>query len=117
MIKQLAESDFAAQARTQAMAMGQNIQVGARGAADSFNRFVEGPEYAARQEPERKDFWDHFSSLASQQDSSHNRSTSRGSAIGTAAMKGPPSSSTGTGANTSSTGTAKGQDDGWDDNW
>lgn len=92
------------------MQVGQNVQTGARGAADSFSRFVEGTDdQRGRQEPERKDFWDDLSSIASQQDS-HRRSESRSSAIGTAAMKkqGP--------APTSSAAKGKG-DDGWDENW
>ncbi|KAJ5833672.1 hypothetical protein N7474_001983 [Penicillium riverlandense] len=142
--KQLAESDFAAQARTQAASWGQNLQAGAKGAADQFNRFVEGEEDGraanrrSRIEPERRDFWDDFSSLASEQHqaSGHQRSGSRSGTIGTAAMrKGPvPTSSL---SNTSSTGdatassgtggvegaegataasTGKGKED-WDENW
>lgn len=125
--KTIAESDFAAQARLHAAQLGQNLQVGARGAADSFNRFVEGPDDAGgngarrRQDPERKDFWDDFSSLGGQE--SHRRNTSRSSAVGTTAMKpGPTSSpatgggSAGGGASGGSAATGKGQDE-WDDNW
>lgn len=86
--KTLAQSDFAAQARLHAASLGQNLQAGARGAADSFTRFVEGPDDASparrRQEPERKDFWDEFSSIASDS----NRKPA--GAIGTAAMKPGP---------------------------
>lgn len=139
---QIAESDLAAQARVQATYLGQNVQTGARGAADSFNRFVEGPDEHAsaasrrRVEPERKDFWDDFSSLASQNASGgsrHGRSGSRSNAIGTAAMKpGPTTGGTtgsagagagaGTGgggaASSSTTGGGGGkQEDGWDDDW
>lgn len=141
--KQLAESDFAAQARMQAASWGQNLQTGVRGAADQFNRFVEGEDgrpQRARVEPERRDFWDDFSSLASQdgaghghgQDQGHQRSGSRSDVIGTAAMrKGPTTSSLGTastpaetsapeGAETGAAAAAvKGKDgkDDWDDNW
>ncbi|CEJ60139.1 Putative Zinc finger protein gcs1 [Penicillium brasilianum] len=138
--KQLAESDFAAQARVQAATWGQNLQTGVRGAADQFNRFVEGPEDGragagrSRVEPERRDFWDDFSSLGSQEQNGHQRSGSRSDVIGTAAMrKGPaatplsnsttPISSETTasagkdhGAAGASTATTKGKDE-WDDNW
>ncbi|KAJ6155643.1 Arf GTPase activating protein [Penicillium chermesinum] len=42
--KQLAESEFAAQARLHAATLGQNLQTGARTATDQFTRFVEGEE-------------------------------------------------------------------------
>ncbi|KAL2833115.1 hypothetical protein BJY01DRAFT_225510 [Aspergillus pseudoustus] len=130
--KSLAESDFAAQARQHAAHFGQNIQVGARGAADSFTRFVEGPENdplrrgrpaaGASAEPERKDFWDDFSSLAAQDN--HRRNASKTGALGTAAMKPSPApsgtgaSSGGAAADTQGTSSRKSQDDGgWDDNW
>ncbi|EAU30458.1 conserved hypothetical protein [Aspergillus terreus NIH2624] len=116
-----------AQARLHAAQLGQNLQVGARGAADSFNRFVEGPDDAGgsgarrRQDPERKDFWDDFSSLGGQE--SHRRNTSRSSAVGTTAMKPGPTSSPATGGGSAAGGasggsaaTGKGQDE-WDDNW
>lgn len=118
------------------MAMGQNIQVGARDAADSFNRFVEGDdgESPARGRqgpaPERQDFWDDFASHGSSpQDSQKNQQgMPRSGVIGTTAMKkGPtgPAASTataapggaGTAANTASTTGAKGQEDWGDDNW
>ncbi|KAJ5099844.1 hypothetical protein N7532_006845 [Penicillium argentinense] len=100
--KQLAESDFAAQARMQAANWGQNFQTGARSAADQFNRFVEGDEGAqgssrSRVEPERRDFWDDFSSIASQQEkerTGHQRSGSRSDVIGTAAMRKGPTPAT-----------------------
>ncbi|KAF5860341.1 Zn finger-containing GTPase- Activating Protein for ARF [Aspergillus alliaceus] len=130
--KTIAESDFAAQARQHATQLGQNIQVGARGAAGQFQRFVEGPDEntAARRrvEPERKDFWDDFSALG--QEENHRRNVSRSSAIGTAAMKPGPSSTSAqfattssaapsgastTGNNASST-TAKEKDE-WDNDW
>ncbi|KAJ5994958.1 Arf GTPase activating protein [Penicillium waksmanii] len=113
--KQLAESDFAAQARVQATNWGQNFQTGARSAADQFNRFVEGDDgghgrggssggggsSATRSnvDPERRDFWDDFSSIGAQQQqqqqqqqemSGHQRSGSRSGVIGTAAMRKSP---------------------------
>lgn len=138
--KQLAESDFAAQARLQAVNWGQNLQTGMRGAADQFNRFVEGDEGSpqrARVDPEHRDFWDDFSALASQERTGqghgqgHQRSGSRSDVIGTAAMrKGPATSSLANsstpvestasqGAETGAAPTAKGKDgkDDWDDNW
>ncbi|KAJ6130648.1 hypothetical protein N7512_003428 [Penicillium capsulatum] len=131
--KQLAESDFAAQARVQAANWGQNLQAGARGAADQFNRFVEGEEEGrqgaarSRIEPERRDFWDDFSSLASEERTGHGRSGSRSDAIGTAAMrKGPAPAPSATADSTVPSGvehgekgtssTAKAKDD-WDDSW
>lgn len=138
--KQLADSEFAAQARVQAANWGQNLQAGARGAADQFNRFVEGDEGdppRSRVEPERRDFWDDFSSLASQEragQQGHQRSGSRSGVIGTAAMrKGPANSSlansstpaettASSGVEGAESGAAKGKDgkdakDDWDDNW
>ncbi|THC95727.1 hypothetical protein EYZ11_004805 [Aspergillus tanneri] len=127
--KSLAESDFAAQARMHATTLGQNIQTGARGAADHFQKFVEGPDENRRrgqQEPENKDFWDDFSSLAAQDQPQRN--TSRSSAIGTAAMK-PLSTSTSAAPAATTTASAcgnkttapvaggKSQEEGWDDNW
>lgn len=116
--KQLAESDLAAQARLQAASLGQNIQTGARGAADQFNRFVEGSDEAtaavARRraggsgggpEPERKDFWDDFASVGEETSSAHRRTTSKPNAIGTAAMK--PGSSPGS-ASAASAGSTSG---------
>ncbi|OOF92136.1 hypothetical protein ASPCADRAFT_210548 [Aspergillus carbonarius ITEM 5010] len=131
--KTIAESDFAAQARVHAATLGQNMQHGVRGAADHFQRFVEGQDEAAaaaaarrgRAEPERKDFWDSFSSLAAED--SHRRTASRSSAIGTAAMKPGPSgagTSSASSAAAASTATSTGaagkkstDDGGWDDNW
>ncbi|KAL2820531.1 zinc finger protein gcs1 [Aspergillus cavernicola] len=140
--KSLSESDFAAQARHHAAQFGQNIQGGARGAADSFSRFVEGPDDhhsgagrrgGSRAEPERKDFWDDFSSLAAED--THRRNLSKSGALGTAAMKPSPApsgtaSTTTTGSGTGGTpagagsgaspapASKKSQDDGsWDDNW
>ena len=109
------------------------MQHGVRGAADHFQRFVEGQDEAAaaaaarrgRAEPERKDFWDSFSSLAAED--SHRRTASRSSAIGTAAMKPGPSgagTSSASSAAAASTATSTGaagkkstDDGGWDDNW
>ncbi|KIW70651.1 hypothetical protein PV04_02896 [Phialophora macrospora] len=65
--KTIAASDLASQAQKAALAAGQGIQSGARGAAQSFNKFVEGQDEKAASsaasrnaEPERKDFWDSF---------------------------------------------------------
>ncbi|KAJ5087761.1 hypothetical protein N7456_011377 [Penicillium angulare] len=137
--KQLAESDFAAQARVQAANWGQNLQTGVRGAADQFNRFVEGEDgrpagqgSQGRVDPERRDFWDDFSSLGGEQ-KGHRRGGSRSDVVGTAAMRKTPGSgsslanSTTAGAETSTapsglehteSGTASNaKKDEWDDNW
>ncbi|KAJ5223525.1 hypothetical protein N7468_008067 [Penicillium chermesinum] len=134
----LAESEFAAQARLHAATLGQNLQTGARTATDQFTRFVEGEESSrgqySRVEPERKDFWDDFSSLGNQDQAAggHRRSGSRSDLIGTTAMrKGPASSllqnsSTAASGETAPTGldsaegaassSGKNKDD-WDDDW
>ncbi|PYH99021.1 ArfGap-domain-containing protein [Aspergillus ellipticus CBS 707.79] len=135
--KTIAESDFAAQARLQATQLGQNVGHGVRGAADHFNRFVEGPDEAAaaaaarrgrgvEPAPERRDFWDSFSSISAQDN--HRRNASRSSAIGTAAMKPGPGSSASPAASgaTSSAAAATGtsaagrkslDDGGWGEAW
>lgn len=129
----MAESDFAAQARVHAATLGQNVQTGVRGAADQFNRFVEGEDgrvggQRTRIEPENREFQDDFSSLGGQ--APHRRSGSqrsqRSDVVGTAAMrKGPTlanSTSGSSGLESSeskrapTTATAQGKDD-WDDNW
>ncbi|KAJ5795027.1 hypothetical protein N7457_001626 [Penicillium paradoxum] len=129
--KQLAESDFAAQARVHASVFGQNLQTGVRGAADQFNKFVEGDDRPDgrrnRVEPERRDFWDDFSSLGDQETANHRRSGSqrsqRSDVVGTAAMrKGPTASSlanstdAGESKNTTTSATGKSKDE-WDENW
>ncbi|KAJ5775348.1 uncharacterized protein N7511_000359 [Penicillium nucicola] len=137
--KQLAESDFAAQARIHASTFGQNLQTGVRGAADQFNKFVEGDdgrgEYQrTRMEPDRRDFWDDFSTLGSEEPAGHRRSGSqrsqrsqRSDVVGTAAMrKGPTASSLANstpvsagaehGNGTTAASTGKGKEE-WDDNW
>lgn len=91
---QLAETDFAAQARQTAVQFGQNLQTSARGAAESLNRFVEGADeraaaVAARRrgfEPERKDFWDDFASIGAGR-----QERPASGALGTTAMKKSPS--------------------------
>ncbi|RMZ78642.1 hypothetical protein DV738_g3715, partial [Chaetothyriales sp. CBS 135597] len=84
--KNIASTDFASQARSAALVAGQGIQSGARTAADSFNKFVEGQDTPAGQagvkkkfEPERKDFWDSFGAAEPVKPSS----------IGTSAVKKP----------------------------
>lgn len=97
----MAESDFAAQARIHAAQLGQNLQVGAKDAADRFNRFVEGdtgPTGAgsaqrSRYQPDRQDFWDDFSAVGEQQAARQKRQSSSG-AIGTAAMRNTPTLTT-----------------------
>jgi len=98
--KQIAASDLASQARAAALQAGQGIQSGAKGAAESLNKFVEGQDGSAagrrNVEPERKDFWDSFGASAEE---------AKPTGLGTSAIK---KSGGGTGA-------SKGKDDGWDD--
>ena len=95
--RQLAEADLAAQARTTAAQVAQKVQIGTKGAAEQFNKFVEdtgsanGSKGISRStaEPERKDFWDSFGASADEQQSVASKIGTGGqpSAIGTAAMK------------------------------
>ncbi|KAK5223193.1 ADP-ribosylation factor GTPase-activating protein gcs1 [Exophiala xenobiotica] len=110
--KNLATSDFAAQARTAALTAGKGLQTGAKGAAESFNKFVEGQDAQASAaaaarggEPERKDFWDSFGAAAGASGGASSKSNN--SSIGTNAMKKTPGSSSQT----------KSKDDGWGDDW
>lgn len=66
--------------------MAQNVQRSTMGAADTFNRFVEGTG-AEQHEPERKDFWDSFGGASDGFAIPAAGSASKPSAIGTAAMK------------------------------
>jgi ADP-ribosylation factor GTPase-activating protein 1 len=104
---QIASTDFAAQARNAAVAAGQGIQSGAKGAADGFNKFIEGQDEGAsaaasrkKVEPERKDFWDSFG-VSKDEDKPSN--------IGTGVLK-KTTSNTGSGAKRS-------KDDGWGEDW
>lgn len=112
------------------------MQTGVRGAADQFNRFVEGEDGRAdgqrtRVEPEHRDFWDNFSSLSDQ--ATHRRSGSqrsqRSDVVGTAAMRKGPTLANSTpgpsGLESSESrkptsappqGKSQGKDE-WDDNW
>lgn len=103
-----------------------NLQTGARGATDSFSRFVEGPDGQTRQqsssrvEPERRDFWDSFATIGEERE--RQKTAGRGGggsgAIGTGAMK-RAATTTSTPLGTGSSATApssKGKDD-WDENW
>ena len=93
---QLAEADLATQARLTAAAVAQNVQKGTKGAAEQFNKFVEGSgdgSSAQRAvEPEKKDFWDSFGSPTatnrSQSPLAGGSTAKKSSTIGTAAMKG-----------------------------
>jgi ADP-ribosylation factor GTPase-activating protein 1 len=68
---------------------------GAKGAADQFNKFVEGDEAKSRVAPEKKDFWDSFGASAEESGPSSLGSQAMGgaggakknSSIGTSAMK------------------------------
>ncbi|KAH8702467.1 zinc finger protein gcs1 [Talaromyces proteolyticus] len=119
--KSLADSDFAAQARVHATQFGQTLQTGVRGAADQFNRFVEGPDAAGgqrRQQPERQDFWDDLSSIGEQQ---KNRQKRQSGAIGTSAMRNTPhtasSKVTSTTAATGVAGAPGKEKDDWGEEW
>ena len=98
---QIAEADLATQARQTALSVGQSIQTGTKGAADSINKFIdEGGSGSGRGtkavEPERRDFWDSFGAAP--------ETAKKAGAIGTAAMK---------------KGGGGGKEDGWgkDDKW
>jgi ADP-ribosylation factor GTPase-activating protein 1 len=80
----LAEADLATQARLTAAQIAKTAQSGAKGAADGFNRFVEGSDgpgpgtrRTAPIDESKKDFWDSFG-----------KPEAGSSAIGTAAMRG-----------------------------
>jgi ADP-ribosylation factor GTPase-activating protein 1 len=108
---QIASTDFAAQARSGFAAAGQGITSGAKGAAEGFNRFIEGQDAGAARvaggqrsasgakvEPERKDFWDSFGASE--------KAAGGGGSLGTSAMK----------KGSGSQQPAK-KDDGWGDDW
>ena len=87
------------------------VASGARGATQTFHKFVEGQDNAAASaagarsghvEPERKDFWDSFGGGAS----AATEKPVKPSSIGTSAVK-----------KTGNTGAAKKKDDGWGDDW
>jgi hypothetical protein len=83
---------------------GQTIHSGAKGAAGSLNKFVEGQDEKASGAasrgsvvPERQDFWDSFG--AAEVTAEHGQP----STLGTNAMKGGAA--------------GKGKEDGWGDDW
>ena len=79
----MAEADLTTQARLTAAQLAKQAQTGAKGAAENFNRFVEGQGSdgsgyrKAPLDESKKDFWDSF---GKQDDSGPSN-------IGTAAMK------------------------------
>ena len=88
------------------MNAGQGIQTGAKGAAESFNKFIEGQDEAASNTagkrqvaPEKKDFWDSFGAP---------QESSKSSNIGTGVMK-----KTGGSGPTGQ----RNKEDGWGDDW
>ncbi|MCJ1286504.1 Zn finger-containing GTPase- Activating Protein for ARF [Xylographa opegraphella] len=89
----LAEADLATQARLTATAVAQNVQKGTKGAAEQFNKFVEGTGDSSTLErgtvePEKKDFWDSFGSSSNERNlGTGSNAVKKSSAIGTAAMK------------------------------
>ena len=117
---QIASSDFAAQAQKAAFAAGQGIQSGAKGAAESFNKFVEGQDDKAssaaagrKADPERKDFWDSFGQPEGFK--------SLGGASGGGGGGGGGSNSIGTSAMRKTTNPTanppRKKEDGWGDDW
>ncbi|KAK4651649.1 ADP-ribosylation factor GTPase-activating protein gcs1 [Podospora pseudocomata] len=92
--KQIAESEFAAQARVAAANAAKAAQAGTKTASEGFTRFVEGPSGSGYKpvrsenfDESKRAFWDDFASAAD------NRKTS-GNSIGTSALGGnKPSSS------------------------
>ncbi|RQM06628.1 hypothetical protein DH86_00001253 [Scytalidium sp. 3C] len=107
--QKLAETDLAAQARLTAAQVARNAQVGARSAAENFNRFVEGPSSSAASsryrnvpiDESKKDFWDSFAAAGASR-------SGGSSAVGTSAIK----KASGGGAGASSMSSNK--DDEWD---
>lgn len=88
---QLAETDIAAQARQTAAQVARGAQAGAKGAADGFNRFVEGTDGPAKRsvplDESKKDFWDSFADAGAQKQQQQSQQP-RG-AVGTASIKKP----------------------------
>lgn len=92
---QLAEADLTNQARATAVNLASGVQKGTKGAADQFNKFVEGSsaDNSAKPtaDPERKDFWDSFGAPATSTESSGPPAgagaAKKNSSIGTSAMK------------------------------
>ncbi|KAM7190031.1 putative zinc finger protein gcs1 protein [Rhypophila sp. PSN 637] len=116
--KQIAESDFAAQAKIAAATAAKTAQSGARSASEGLSRFVEGPSaggYSSVPQPgmdeSRRAFWDDFSSLADQR-------KPQSSSIGTSALGGARkggSSSSGSGAAGGGAAPPPAKKDEWDD--
>ncbi|KAH8601803.1 hypothetical protein B0O99DRAFT_680922 [Bisporella sp. PMI_857] len=100
----LAETDLAAQARITAAQVAKGAQAGAKGAAEGFNRFVEGSggPTNTRNVPldeSKKDFWDSFAEAGAHREA-------KPSAVGTASIKKPQTPM----------GPGKKDEDNWD-NW
>lgn len=107
--RNIAQTDFAAQAQKGLATVSTGVASGARGATEQFHKFVEGQDQAAasaagKREPERKDFWDSFG-VADEKPQA-----SKPSSIGTSAMRK-------TNSNTNDAGAKKKKDDGWGDDW
>lgn len=105
--KNIASTDFAAQAQKGFATVSTGVASGARGATNQFNKFVEGQDNAAvasarRAEPERKDFWDSFGA-------SDETPAAKPSSIGTSTMKKPAAGG--------DAAAKKKKDDGWGDDW
>ncbi|KAK5174782.1 Zn finger-containing GTPase- Activating Protein for ARF [Saxophila tyrrhenica] len=129
-LQNLAQQDFAAQARQTALQAGTFVQQGAKGVGDQFNKFVDpdmpqsGQQSGGaprRAEPAQKDFWDSFGQppagppkekqsfwddFAAAGEQKQVQAQPKPSSIGTSAMK----TTTGTGAGGAG---AKKDDDEW----
>lgn len=105
--KNIASTEFAAQAQKSLATVSSGVASGAKGATQQFHKFVEGQDNAAASaasrrpgaEPERKDFWDSFGV-------SSDAPAAKPSSIGTSAMK-----------KTTNDVPAKKKDEGWGDDW
>ncbi|KAM7200047.1 putative zinc finger protein gcs1 protein [Naviculisporaceae sp. PSN 640] len=109
--KQIAESDFAAQARIAAATAAKTAQTSARSAQEGLSRFVEGgpssggySSVPVTMDESKRAFWDDFSSLADQR-------KPQSSSIGTSAMS---SRSGGASSGSAQQKPAKAKDE-WDD--
>ncbi|KAF2150692.1 ADP-ribosylation factor GTPase activator [Myriangium duriaei CBS 260.36] len=99
-MQKFSESDFARQAQATAGNLGQSVQAGARGAATSFNRFVEGDDRmgGARAgnrggpEAEKRDFWDSFGAAPAGPSGDKKDFWDDFAAAGDSAQKGKPTS-------------------------
>jgi ADP-ribosylation factor GTPase-activating protein 1 len=114
-VSQIASSDFAAQASKAAAVAGQGIQSGAKGAAQQFNKFVEGSNTTSdaptSPDPDKRDFWDSFGQSG---DGNKRTSGAGGSgSLGTGILKKTTSNPGPSGSG----GGSRKKEDGWGDDW